>query len=224
MDRKRAFNRAFSPSAGDPFRKALRSVKFSSTASTPQIFDTPAFLFGSDKENVTPSSLLSEDAVSKKPRALNTVFGQQQAFAPHANQAHMRLPLGNYSLNDCSELQYTANSFGAQNHTTPMQLGQAWFGSSPPGFTSDPNSSSPADDVLGSYPGSEPGPVIFEDPDNTLCEQSNDSGALTPSALHFGDLSLQDVPKEPRPALPFQFMLGAQRTNVFMMQSSVFQP
>jgi hypothetical protein len=223
MDRKRAFNRAFSPSCSDPFRKALRSVKFSSTASTPQIFDTPAFSFGSDKENVTPS-LLSEDAVSKKPRALNTVFEQQQAFAPHANEAHMRLPLGIHSLHDCSKIQQTANSFGAQNYTTSMQLGQDLFGSSPPGFTSDLNSSSPADDVLGSYPGSEPGPVIFEDPDNTLCEQSNDSGALTPSALQFGDLSLQEVPKEPSPTLPFQFMLGAQRTNVFMMQSSVFQP
>jgi hypothetical protein len=214
---KRAFNRAFSPSSADPFKKALRSVQSSSTASMPQIFDTPTFLFGSDKENATPF-LRAEEALSKS----GAVPGQQRAFAPHVKQTQLRLPLGTHSLHDCSELQQTANSFDAQDCvTTRMQLGQ--FASSPPGFASDPNSSSPADDVLGSYLDSEPGPVIYEDTDNAMCGQFNQD-PLTPSALHFGDLSLQEVPKEPRPVLPVESMLSAQRTNVFMMPSSIFQP
>jgi hypothetical protein len=223
QDRKRAFNRAFSTSSGDPFKKAMRSVTASSTASTPRIFETPAFLFGTDKENETPLPQ-GKGVLSSKLGAPKAVLGQLQPFAPHVSQAHMRLPLGSHYLHNCSELQHTGKVFGAQNcTTTPMQFEQKWFGSSPPGFTSEPASSSPADYVLGSYLDSEPGPVIFEDPDNAVCGQLNQD-PLTPSALHFDDLSLQEVPKRTLPVLPTPSMLGAQRTNVFMMTTSVFEP
>jgi hypothetical protein len=223
QDRKRAFNRAFSPSSGDPFKRAMRSVGVSCTASTSRIFNTPAFLFGSDKENHTPS-LQVRDALSGQPGALKPDFGPQQAFAPHFNQTQVRLPLGTHSLHNCSELQHTANIFGAQNYaTTTMQFEQEWFGPSPPGFTSDPASGSPANDVLGSYLDSEPGPVIFEDPDNAMCGQPYQD-PLTPSALHFDDLSLQEVPKRTLPVKPSPSMRDAQRTHVFMMRTSVFEP
>jgi hypothetical protein len=117
QDRKRDFNRAFSSSFGDPFKKAMRSVTASSTASTPRIFNPPAFLFGSDKENETPF-LQGKDALSGQ-----LYFGPQQAFAPHFNQTQLRLPLGTHSLHNCSELQHTGNIFGVQNYkTTPMQV------------------------------------------------------------------------------------------------------
>jgi hypothetical protein len=223
QDRKRAFNRAFSPRSGDPFKRAMRSVTASSAVSTPRTFNTPAFMFGSDKENEIPF-LQGKGALSSKLGAPKAVFEPQQAFVPHFSQAHMRLPLGTHSLHNCSELQHTGNIFGAQNYTTtPMQFEQEWFGSSPPGFTSDPASSSPANDVLGSYLDSEPGPVIFEDPDNAMCGQLNHD-PLTPSALHFDDLSLQEVPKRTLSVQPSPSMRGAQRTHVFMMRTSVFEP
>jgi hypothetical protein len=191
QDRKRAFGKAFSGTSNissHPHRKALRSVAASSVASTPQIFYTPAFSFGPDKENDTTFFLTRDEF--NKPSC--------------DSKNHLPLPPRISSLRGLSELQLGSNGF-ERSYTTP----------------GDHNSSPFSEQVLGAYP-SAPGLVIFEDPDTvTIPSLASHIGPLTPSALHFQDLSLLDPPRRHLSDLSSQSAtdIHATRTSVFVMHS-----
>jgi hypothetical protein len=106
QDRKRAFGKAFngtSHASSHPHRKALRSVAASSVASTPKLFYTPAFAFGSDKENKTP--FFSPQDEFNKP------FDDSRYLPP--------LPPRVSSLRGLSELQLGNGGF-KRSYTTPV--------------------------------------------------------------------------------------------------------
>jgi hypothetical protein len=198
QDRKRAFGKAFqgaSNLSSHPHRKALRSVAASSTTSTPQLFYTPAFSFGSDKENETPYM----PAQGKLTKPFNDV---RQCLV---------LPPRTSSLRGLSELSAVGNGF-ERSYTTPH-------------IDMDQYLSSPPEPVLGVHM-TEPGPVIFEDPDTAAAyNPALNVGPLTPSALHFQSLSLLDPPRRYLPDLTSQSTvdINATRTSIFVMQSTDLQ-
>jgi hypothetical protein len=105
QDCKRAFDKAFNGTSNlssHPHRKALCSVVASAVASTPQIFYTPAFSFGSDKENDTP------------------FFSTQDEFNKPSDDLKNRRPLPPRisSLRGLSELQLGSNGF-ERSYITP---------------------------------------------------------------------------------------------------------
>jgi hypothetical protein len=74
---------------------------------------------------------------------------------------------------------------------------------------------------LGAY-SSAPGPIIYEDQDTiAIPSRVSQRAPLTPSALHFQTLSLQDPPRRHLPDLTFQSAvdINATRTSVFVLQS-----
>ncbi|KAF1941361.1 hypothetical protein EJ02DRAFT_423075 [Clathrospora elynae] len=235
QDRKRGFNKAFQSASqhmGDPFRKALRSVAASSAASAPQIFYTPAEPFSSDKENETPF-LQVKGAPPVAPGVPKADYPSQQAFAPHLDRVPGRFPLSTQFLHDISEQHHPGKGLegstmppvlGRESYANaPMQLtplNQPIFSSSPTGFTSDPKSSSPSNDVLGACVDSEPGPVILEDSNTGFHDQVVSMGPSTPSTLHFKELSLLDSPKRQVPVLRSRSLIGAKRANVFVMPTA----
>jgi hypothetical protein len=191
LHRKRAFGKAFngtSDLSSHPHRKALRSVAALSVASTPQLFYTPAFSFGSDKEN--------EDLF------FPTLDGITEP--PGDSKSHLRPPPRTSSLRGLSELQADSNGFH-QVYTIPK----------------DQNSSRHNEQVLGAY-SCAPGPVIYEDQDTiAIPSPVSQRAPLTPSALHFQTLSLQDPPRRHLPDLTAQSAIdiNATRTSVFVLQS-----
>ncbi|OWY51723.1 hypothetical protein AALT_g8996 [Alternaria alternata] len=191
LHRKRAFGKAFngtSDLSSHPHRKALRSVAALSVASTPQLFYTPAFSFGSDKEN--------EDLF------FPTLNGITEP--PGDSKSHLRPPPRTSSLRGLSELQADSNGFH-QVYTIPK----------------DQNSSRHNEQVLGAY-SCAPGPVIYEDQDTiAIPSPVSQRAPLTPSALHFQTLSLQDPPRRHLPDLTVQSAIdiNATRTSVFVLQS-----
>lgn len=203
-NRKRVFSKAFHL-PNDPYRKALRSIASSSAASSPQPFHTPTVLFRSDKENDDPFHDAKAD------------------FTKHSGgpQEIERLPPGPQFLDGYSEHQHSGTTSTQGGYSIPLsELGHLQINSSPPGFIPDPKSSSPLDDVLGSYSYFEPGPVIFEDLD-AVYSQDHHTGGVTPTALHFRDLSLQDVPEAPVGS--YQPPIAAARTNVFLVETASLQ-
>ncbi|KNG46321.1 btb poz-like protein [Stemphylium lycopersici] len=189
----------------DPYRKALRSLASSSAASTPQPFYTSTVQFDCNKENHNPF----HDTKADFTKALS------------GPQEFMRLQLSPRFLDCYSKHHHSSTTSTQGGCSMPLsELGHLQINSSPPGFTADPGSSSPLDDVLGSYPYFQPGPAIFEDPD-AMYSQDNHTGRVTPTALYFRDLSLQDVPDAPLAS--YQPPIAAARTNVFMVESASLQ-
>ncbi|KAG9190310.1 hypothetical protein G6011_08398 [Alternaria panax] len=113
QDRKRVFGKAFngaSDLSSHPHRKALRSVAALSVASTPQIFYTPAFSLGSDKEN--------EDLFFP----ILGEFTKSSSDAKH----HLPLPPRTSSLRGLSELQLASNDF-ERSYTIPGDHESGYF-------------------------------------------------------------------------------------------------
>jgi hypothetical protein len=206
QDRKRAFSKAFQPMCEDPFRKALRSVVASSAASTPQIFRSPTASFDLDKDNVALFANGTEAQV-EIPKAV------KPPFTPHVDQAQERLPLSTQLFHDLPEIQYTDSSIGGQGCATPQNQPLFDLTSSSSEFIPELNA------ISSQVPAHYSDVAIFEDGDTAMYAGFNKAGPVTPSALDFEELSLQDIPKRPLPVLP---LMGVQRASVFTMESSIF--
>lgn len=203
-DRKRGFSNAFHPS-NDPYRKALRSITGSTASSRPS-FDTPIVMFGSNKENKEPF--------------FNTTTELMKLF--DAPQSHVRQPLGPRFFEPHAELPYDSMDFTMSENPIPLSEQGHQINSSAVGYGSDPCSSSPFDGVLASCSYTEPGPVIFEDPDTPVYDQLDHTGKVTPTDLSFQDLSLQESPETWLPG-QCQSPTRVTRTSVFMVESKSLQ-
>ena len=231
-DRKRAFSRAFQSTSrdiGEALRQAARNVVASSIASTPSGYYTPSASFGCNKENEV-SFFEGKNMTPIAPGAPQVAYNQHQGLVPLAIPARRSLPSPRQPLEELSKEQYTGNGNSGQMLPPPAKhspLGfsglaqdQSLLSSSPPSL--DFESTSPLGDVLGPQMSSEPGPVVYEEPDAMMYDQYIPAVPLTPSELNLQDLSLLDIPRHPLHAVQSQPMAPYHRASVSIVQSAIF--
>ncbi|KAH7378251.1 hypothetical protein BKA66DRAFT_571681 [Pyrenochaeta sp. MPI-SDFR-AT-0127] len=236
QDRKRAFSQAFN-SASQPMRnpgyQTNQNLPRANVASRPHKLSMPSSLFDSDKEN-TPTVCQGKVETTGVLAAPHVGYQSQQNHRSLSLPYHMDVQPRGHPLQDISRQQYMYNGATGQSVSTtacltPGDLEVRQFyvltpfttqvsslvGSSPPSFTSNCGSSSLQDS-------GESGPIIYEDPDVTMCGQLVPVGPPTPSALNLQDLSLQDIPRQSVLPLPGRPVVRNDRASVYFVHSAIF--
>lgn len=236
QDRKRVFSEAFQATP-EPFSLAHRAMGSVATSiidySLEDTFDLHSDILCSTKENSTP--IFEVQGVRREAPGIDCYAKEQ--FVPVAVQSRGDQPPHGYPLQDVSH-QYMVGDDGPDqmllgfdnecfSSPLPMHKTSTTVHDQAPYMSSSDLtafwSTPPTSDYLYYNLDSNPGPVIYEDPDTIMCNGSSPINPPTPIDLHFQDLSLLELPESPLPAQPSHHKTGANRTNVFMLQSAILE-
>ncbi|KAJ4374935.1 hypothetical protein N0V83_002013 [Neocucurbitaria cava] len=244
---KRAFSEAFnpeSPDSGDADRQAVRSVpNTSSAAYRPSSFTLWSSSPEKENDEPVPQTFLGLrlDHILNAPRG--GPWRREEDMPAWAIVNQMELPghtLPALSLralppqdrddDDVPDDMLPEPAYGQPRLDVPTLQGaddQLPMASSPPSM--NPQHDGLPDEEMGPSMDAGPGPVIYEELDNDMSDQSvpaggpfTPTGPLTPMELNFNALSLLDVPESSSPISPSQSVAQFGRTKVYTVESACF--